>query len=312
MMGRRIRFAHVALALPALTVATSCVPQLPVKTVATLRMPPPAPLLLKQLDLRIPADLAASMRPVALDPTPALTAIPAAPPFLVQTRTSDDTARALDCLTAAVYYEARSQSVDGQRAVAQVVLNRVRDRAFPASVCGVVYQGSNRTTGCQFSFTCDGSLYHPREPLAWARARVIAAAALSGEVYAPVGSATFYHANYVSPWWAGSMTQVVTVGAHVFYRWRGAMENALAFTQSYSGAEPAAGGSRPAVLSAGVEVHYGTELVEGVTIHRPGGVVAPTAEPAVARTALVEGVHVHRGEPAPDVTGASASDDRTI
>ena len=71
-------------------------------------------------------------------------------------------------MTAAVYYEARSQNDDGQRAVAQVVLNRVRDRAFPDSVCGVVYQGSTRRTGCQFSFTCDGSMAFRRDPASWA------------------------------------------------------------------------------------------------------------------------------------------------
>src|SRR3954468_6506981 len=79
-------------------------------------------------------------------------------PFDVGAASADDFRSALDCLTAAVYYEARSESEDGQRAVAQVVLNRVRHPAFPKSVCGVVYQGSNRATGCQFSFTCDGSL----------------------------------------------------------------------------------------------------------------------------------------------------------
>ncbi|MFN5901342.1 MAG: cell wall hydrolase, partial [Novosphingobium sp.] len=69
-----------------------------------------------------------------------------------------DRSRALQCLAAAVYYEARSESDVGQRAVAQVVLNRVAHPSYPNTVCGVVYQGSERTTGCQFSFTCDGSL----------------------------------------------------------------------------------------------------------------------------------------------------------
>ena len=88
--------------------------------------------------------------------------------------------RSLECLTQAIYYEARSQSDDGQRAVAQVVLNRVRHPAFPNSVCGVVYQGSQRSTGCQFTFTCDGSMNGGVRPDAWERARRIAESALRG------------------------------------------------------------------------------------------------------------------------------------
>ena len=106
-------------------------------------------------------------------------------------------------------------------------------------MCGVVYQGSTRSTGCQFTFTCDGSLSRTpqRDADGLARARS-QSSALAGSVYAPVGSATFYHANYVSPWWANSMDKVATVGAHIFYRWRGGMEGALAFRQRYSGSEP--------------------------------------------------------------------------
>jgi hypothetical protein len=134
---------------------------------------------------------------------------PAAAPY------SDDS---LQCLTQAVYYEARNQSADGQRAVAQVVLNRTRDPAYPRSVCGVVFQGAERYTGCQFSFTCDGSMNAWIEPYAWERAQGIAAAALSGSVYRPVGSATHYHTTAISPYWAPSLVQQAVIGAHVFYR----------------------------------------------------------------------------------------------
>ena len=79
-------------------------------------------------------------------------------------------AQALECLASAVYYEAGNQDDDGERAVAQVVLNRVRHPAFPASVCGVVYEGSTRPTGCQFTFTCDGSLYRQPDADGWRRA----------------------------------------------------------------------------------------------------------------------------------------------
>ena len=126
--------------------------------------------------------------------------------------------RALECLTQAVYYEARSQSDDGQRAVAQVVLNRVRHPAYPNSVCGVVYQGSERGTGCQFTFTCDGAMNAAIEPYAWDRARRIAEAALRGSVYRPVGLATNYHTTAIHPYWAPSLVPQVIVGAHIFYR----------------------------------------------------------------------------------------------
>jgi len=275
----------------ALLFATSCVPGEAPRVAAA---PPPPRALLEQLDLAVPRDL-----PPALAEDRAAPAAPrAAPPFVAEARSPVDAARALDCLTAAVYYEARSESEDGQRAVAQVVLNRVRDRAFPSSVCGVVYQGAARATGCQFSFTCDGSMAARREPEAWRRAQKTAAAALAGAVYAPVGSATFYHADYVSPWWAGSMARVAEVGAHIFYRWRGAMENALAFRQAYSGAEPAAGGGWAAaeVAASDVIVHRASDAVErigSVTIHR-GGSDAEADAPAAARPMLVSGVRVHR------------------
>ncbi len=145
--------------------------------------------------------------------------------------------RALDCLTSAIYYEAGQESTDGQRAVAQVVLNRVRHPAFPSSVCGVVYQGSTRQTGCQFTFTCDGSMARPPMADAWNRARKVAAAALAGSVYPNVGNATHYHAYYVVPYWASSLAKTAVVGAHLFYRWSGGWGLPGAFAQAYSGRE---------------------------------------------------------------------------
>jgi spore germination cell wall hydrolase CwlJ-like protein len=142
---------------------------------------------------------------------------------------------ALDCLTSAVYYEAASESEAGQRAVAQVVLNRVRHPAFPASVCGVVYQGSERHSGCQFSFTCDGSLNRKPETSGWARAKRVASLALAGRVEPTVGMATHYHANYVLPYWAPKLAKIVVVGNHIFYRWRGYWGTRAAFTQNYAG-----------------------------------------------------------------------------
>lgn len=163
---------------------------------------------------------------------------PAARPF-IPTGNAADRLRSLDCLAAAIYYEAARETTDGQRGVAQVVLNRVRHPAYPDTVCGVVFEGSRRVTGCQFSFTCDGSLR--RAPMAgyWDRARAVAEAALAGYVHAPVGWATHYHANYVVPYWASSLVKSATIGTHIFYRWRGGWGRPGAFLNRYAGAEPA-------------------------------------------------------------------------
>jgi spore germination cell wall hydrolase CwlJ-like protein len=146
--------------------------------------------------------------------------------------------RAIDCLTQAIYYEAASEGVDGGRAVAQVVLNRVRHPAYPNSVCGVVYQGSERVTGCQFSFTCDGSLARTPIGYIWQRSKLIATEALASRVFASVGHATHYHADYVVPYWADSLDKVAVIGRHIFYRLRGRAGARGAFVQPYRGAEP--------------------------------------------------------------------------
>ncbi|MBA4010110.1 MAG: cell wall hydrolase [Erythrobacter sp.] len=159
--------------------------------------------------------------------------------------------RASECLAQAVWYEAASESEAGQRAVAQVVLNRVAHPSWPSSVCGVVYQGSERSTGCQFTFTCDGSLARRPSGASWARAQRIADEALSGSVYAPVGLATHYHTLWVNPYWSSSLDHIGTIGAHRFYRTRGASGSAAAFRGGYAGFEPVVSG-RTTPLPAGV------------------------------------------------------------
>ena len=154
--------------------------------------------------------------------------------------TAADRLRAEQCLAMAIYYEAASESDAGQRAVAQVVLNRVAHPSYPDTVCGVVFQGSERTTGCQFTFTCDGSLARRPARMWWERALGVARAALAGAVYAPVGLATHYHTFQVHPYWADSLDRVTTIGAHIFYRWRGAAGRRAAFLAAYRGGEPAA------------------------------------------------------------------------
>ncbi len=193
---------------------------------------------------------------------------PAAQP-LVASGDNLTKARALQCMTMAIYYEAGAESDAGQRAVAQVVLNRVAHPSYPNSVCGVVFQGSQRQTGCQFSFTCDGSL--KREPSVefWRRARTAANAALSGAVYAPVGLATHYHTLAIHPYWADSLQTVGTVGAHRFYRWQGAAGRPAAFTARYAAKEP-----RPGSIEASGQ---GSAPVDPVQLARQYEVTHPAA-----------------------------------
>jgi spore germination cell wall hydrolase CwlJ-like protein len=208
--------------------------------------------------------------------------------------------RSLDCMTAAIYYEAAGEPADGQRAVAQVVLNRVRHVAYPHSVCGVVFQGSERETGCQFSFTCDGSMARIPSRGGWLRARQVAGAALGGLVYAPVGLATHYHADYVVPYWASSLLKVSTIGRHIFYRWPGLWGKSDAFTSRYQGNEqpfPTGAGTQTADadsdgvagLIGGGMLADGTALPAGRPVLKDGagtGVPVPTGTAALPAGAM--------------------------
>jgi Cell Wall Hydrolase len=126
--------------------------------------------------------------------------------------------RATQCLTLAVAYEAGFEPLAGQQAVAEVVLNRTQHPAYPKSVCGVVFQGSARKTGCQFTFTCDGALNRHLSDSLLSASRQVAMAALAGTNPRLVAGATHYHADYVSPYWAPSLIRVGKIGAHIFYR----------------------------------------------------------------------------------------------
>ena len=129
-----------------------------------------------------------------------------------------DQSRDLECLTQAVYYEDRGDTPTGMQAVAQVVLNRVRHRSFPKTICGVVFQGVAMGGGCQFSFACDGSVDRVIDRVAWRHAESIAAKALDGKVMAAVGNATYFHTAAVSPEWSKYLVRIGQVGAHIFYR----------------------------------------------------------------------------------------------
>ena len=128
-------------------------------------------------------------------------------------------ARHEKCLADAIYFEARGESVRGQMAVAQVVINRVFSGYYPNNVCGVVYQNAHRRFRCQFTFACDGLPERINEPVAWERAKHIARDALDGNFWLnDVGKATHYHARWVHPWWVHEMRRLDRIGVHTFYR----------------------------------------------------------------------------------------------
>jgi spore germination cell wall hydrolase CwlJ-like protein len=189
----------------------------------------------------------------------------------------DTRERAIECMTQAVYYEAATEGAEGERAVAQVVLNRMHHPGFPATVCGVVYQGSELPTGCQFTFTCDGSLARTPVPALWAAARKVATQALDGQVDPAVGHATHYHADYVLPYWADSLLKQVQIGHHIFYRLRGTLGSSAAFSQHYGGIEP-----NPPPASTVAVANEATDQAQALL---NSSLAAPAATPVAADAA---------------------------
>ncbi|HEU0309752.1 MAG TPA: cell wall hydrolase [Sphingomicrobium sp.] len=197
--------------------------------------------------------------------------IAASRPFDLSGSDPLDRRRALLCMTQAIYYEAGFEPLQGRRAVAQVVLNRMRHPAFPKSVCGVVYQGA-REPVCQFSFVCDGSLYRRPALGAWKEAEKIASAAIDGFVERSVGAATHYHADYVAPAWAPRLAKIAQLGTHIFYRWPGAWGSTAAFTGRYIGEPHDPAALRPplrrAVLTDGTTLAVDDPAIAGPPIPR--------------------------------------------
>ena len=191
----------------------------PPAAVATVPAPPPMDFVQLPIDAALASNAALpfSREPIVAEPS------------FRYVGTSEDKAAALTCLAAAAIYEA-GDDAPGEKAVAQVILNRLRHPAFPKTVCGVVFQGAERTTGCQFTFTCDGALARPLQPDAWRRATEIAAAALAGKVDATVGTATHYHTDWVVPYWRDSLVKLAKVHTQIFYRWAGWWGTRAAFT----------------------------------------------------------------------------------
>jgi spore germination cell wall hydrolase CwlJ-like protein len=155
------------------------------------------------------------------------------------------------CMAEAIYYEARSESRQGQLAVAEVVSNRVRSGLYPNTVCGVVYQGSERSTGCQFSFTCDGSMKKRPRGAAWREANAISAQVLMGMVRPVTNRATHYHTTAIDPYWSASLVETTRIGAHVFYRLPTKRERAIIAASRATEVEvvPVSTGAAPVVVT---------------------------------------------------------------
>lgn len=132
----------------------------------------------------------------------------------------------INCLAEAIYYEARGESFTGQAAVAEVIMNRVNHRVYPDTICGVVYEGSERVTGCQFSFTCDGSMTRAPRGRAWRRSQLVAEHVAIGFAPPRTRRATHYHTTAVDPHWNDSLVQTGQIGTHVFYRFPSRRERA--------------------------------------------------------------------------------------
>lgn len=251
---------------------------LPQRVVPKAELPPVEPVAFQDLD---PDDARAfnATVPFSTDPNPA------ARPFRF-IGTDEQRARAIDCLAAGMLYEA-GDDPDGQRAVGQVVLNRARHPAFPKTICGVVFQGAERSTGCQFTFTCDGALAsHHWSDAAWKRARAIATAALSGSVYKPVGYATHYHTDWVVPYWQSSLDKIAAVHTHLFFRWTGWWGTPPAFNRHVSPDEPTI-----AQLAAYSDAHKTAEALAAATDAAveaaAQGAALPPALPADANSFLI-------------------------
>ncbi|WP_231621780.1 cell wall hydrolase [Sphingomonas sp. 37zxx] len=257
--------ALLAVLVPAIIVATAP-PIMPVerkvarpqpRVIPAAELPPVEPTAFVALD---PVDARRFNATVPFSSAPNLPARP----FKIA-GAPDSIARATDCLTAGVLYESGDDPV-GQRAVAQVILNRLRHPAFPKTICGVVFQGAERSTGCQFTFTCDGALARRYADAAWGRAREIAAAALAGQVDKRVGTATHYHTDWVVPYWSSSLDKISEVNTHLFFRWTGWWGTPAAFRGEYAGVEPLIAKLKGIAPAHGAEATTGTPALDVTAI----------------------------------------------
>ncbi len=236
---------------------------------------------------------------------------PAAQPFHFADPGALQSARDLDCLTDAVYYEARGETPAGQAAVAQVVLNRVRHPAFPKTVCGVVFQGVG-DEGCQFSFACDGSMRRPREAAAWRRAAEISARALAGVVMPAVGNATHFHVIGLNPEWGPRLLKVAQIGLHVFYRFGGSAGAPSHFNGAAipSPTEPSAAPAELQTATADGHAAAPIVLAANATLAPGASASAPTEAVAVSVKPAADAAKADAGaadKAKADTAGAKAS-----
>lgn len=222
---------------------------------------------------------------------------PAAQPFRLGGAL--DASRDLECLTQAIYYEARGEGPAGQAAVAQVVLNRVRHPAFPKSVCAVVFQGAYGRGACQFSFACDGSMRRGREAGAWRRAQRVAEKALSGVVMTAVGNATHFHTINVAPGWGPRLMRVGQVGLHIFYRFGGRAGRPGAFS-----AEPELSTDAPELANEPIYASFSPSSVAipadaagPEQVYRLAGAMLETKPEIVPTMAAANGMGGPSGQP---------------
>jgi spore germination cell wall hydrolase CwlJ-like protein len=214
------------------------------------------------------------------------------------------------CMSEAIYYEARGEAYDGQVAVAEVIMNRVRSKHYPGSVCGVVYQGSHRATGCQFTFTCDGSLNRRPRGRGWERAQHVATLVMQGYTRPVTQRATHYHTREINPIWSSGLVQTANIGSHVFYRFPSRAE-APAYQQALARRRGAiARRASPAeLIPAASEAGRSAEEQEAVRIE--GALTSPeegVEAEVVATEAAATNAHQAPVTPAPVAASAGAAD----
>jgi hypothetical protein len=194
-------------------------------------------------------------------------------------------AREHNCLSQAIYYEARSEGYRGQVAVGEVIMNRVRSPAYPKSVCAVVYQGSNRSTGCQFTFTCDGSTAYRPRGRAWSDAQHVATQIMLGYTRPITQRATHYHTTAVNPVWSAGLVETTHIGHHVFYRFpngaeRPIYQQALARRLGSVGARRATEELIPSADEAADDAAAQSTDQDAVTLATPAAATDTTAQAA--------------------------------
>lgn len=203
-------------------------------------------------------------------------------------------ARQARCLSEAIYYEARGENYQGQVAVAEVVMNRVRSKHYPNTVCGVVYQGSHRVTGCQFTFTCDGAIHRRPRGRAWERAQQVATQVMLGYARPVTMRATHYHTRAVNPVWNSGLVETTRLGSHIFYRFPNSAERpvvmeALARRRAAIAARRLQASDDlipPAAEAAAEALGEAVEAAAAVEATPPGDAPIETAPPAQTDAAL--------------------------